>query len=309
MGKRGDERPIDKIGNKDARRVVERYRATDGAKFRLKDYDPADTAGLAFGKRDAAELLERGVAQLAEQQEKLYAQNRWSLLCVFQAMDAAGKDGTIKHVMSGVNPQGVRVTAFKVPGPEDLAHDFMWRVWRALPQRGQIGIFNRSHYEEVLVARVHPAIIERQRLPEELVGKRLWKDRIASIAAIEEYLAQQGTVILKFFLNVSRAEQRRRFLERLDEPEKNWKFSPSDIAERSFWNDYMDAYQDAIAGTAAPHAPWHVVPADNKWFTRLVVVATIVNALKKLDLAFPVVGEEAHVALAAARAKLMLEDD
>ncbi len=302
-------KPDSALGKKETKRVIERYRVTDGTKFRLKDYDPADTAGHAFGKEEAGDLLASGVAQLTEQQEKLYAQNRWSVLCVFQAMDAAGKDGTIKHVMSGVNPQGVRVTAFKVPGPEDLAHDFMWRVWRALPERGQIGIFNRSHYEEVLVARVHPAVIERQRLPEELIGKGIWKDRLASIAAIEQYLAQQGTVILKFFLNVSRAEQKRRFLERLDEPAKNWKFSPNDIAERSFWADYMHAYQDAITGTASPHAPWHVVPADNKWFTRLVVVATIVDALRKLDLAFPVLGEQENVALAAARAKLTLEDE
>jgi PPK2 family polyphosphate:nucleotide phosphotransferase len=308
MGKQDAEAAVEKIGRKQAGRIVGRYRVTNGSKFRLKDYDPADTASYSFDRDQATELLARGVAELADQQEKLHAQNRWSVLCVFQAMDAAGKDGTIKHVMSGVNPQGVRVTSFKAPGPEDLAHDFMWRIWRALPERGQIGIFNRSHYEEVLVARVHPAVIERQRLPEELVSKRIWKDRLASIAAIEEYLAQQGTVILKFFLNVSHAEQKRRFIERLDEPAKNWKFSPGDISERSFWNDYMSAYQDAIAGTAAPHAPWHVVPADNKWFTRLVVVATIVDALRRLDLDFPKLGEEEHVALAAARARLALED-
>jgi PPK2 family polyphosphate:nucleotide phosphotransferase len=308
MGKQDAEAAVEKIGRKQAGRIVGRYRVTNGSKFRLKDYDPADTASYSFDRDQATELLARGVAELADQQEKLHAQNRWSVLCVFQAMDAAGKDGTIKHVMSGVNPQGVRVTSFKAPGPEDLAHDFMWRIWRALPERGQIGIFNRSHYEEVLVARVHPAVIERQRLPEELVSKRIWKYRLASIAAIEEYLAQQGTVILKFFLNVSHAEQKRRFIERLDEPAKNWKFSPGDISERSFWNDYMSAYQDAIAGTAAPHAPWHVVPADNKWFTRLVVVATIVDALRRLDLDFPKLGEEEHVALAAARARLALED-
>ncbi len=234
-------------------------------------------------------------------------ENRWAVLCVFQAMDAAGKDGTIKHVMSGINPQGVQVTSFKAPGPEDLGHDFLWRVWRALPERGRIGIFNRSHYEDVLVVRVHPELLDKQRLPIGLVGKRIWKERLQSIAAMEEYLARQGTVILKFFLHLSKDEQKKRFLARLDEPEKNWKFSASDLAERAYWDDYMTAYEDAIAATAAPHAPWFVVPADNKWFTRLVVVAAMNDALNRLDLAFPKVTDEQRSSLATARAKLEAE--
>jgi len=293
-----------KITRKQVRAVVERFRVEDGRKFRLTDFDPGDTAGHLMSKKQARGLLDVGVQNLADAQEKLYAQNRWSVLCVFQAMDAAGKDGTIKHVMSGVNPQGVQVTSFKQPGPEDLDHDFMWRIWRALPERGRIGIFNRSHYEEVLVARVHPEIIEKQRLPPELVGKRIWKQRLASIAAIEEYLAGQGTLILKFFLHLSKEEQKRRFLDRLDEPTKNWKFNPSDLSERGYWDEYMAAYAAAIAATAAPHAPWFVVPADNKWFTRLVVVAAINDALGRLGLAYPTVGKDQMAALAAARATL-----
>jgi PPK2 family polyphosphate:nucleotide phosphotransferase len=222
-------------------------------------------------------------------------------------MDAAGKDGTIGHVMSGVNPQGVQVTSFKVPGPEELAHDFLWRTARALPQRGHIGIFNRSHYEEVLVVRVHPAILDKQRLPPELLGKKLWDQRLAAIAGFERYLAQQGTVVLKFFLNVSKAEQKHRFLERLDEPGKNWKFSEADLAERAYWDDYQDAYQDAIAATASSHAPWFVVPADNKWFTRLVVVAAMIEALDGLDLKIPEMSADERAALQAARLKLEAE--
>lgn len=296
-----------KVSRKEIRALIDRYRVTDGKKFRLKDHDPGDTGGHQMSRVQARDLLEAGTAALAAHQEKLYAQDRWSVLCVFQAMDAAGKDGTIKHVMSGINPQGVQVTSFKAPGPEDLDHDFLWRIWRALPERGRIGIFNRSHYEEVLVVRVHPKILDKQRLPAELVGKRIWKERLESIAAMEEYLARQGTVILKFFLHLSKDEQKKRFLARLDEPEKNWKFSASDLAERAYWDDYMTAYEEAIAATATPDAPWFVVPADNKWFTRLVVVATMNEALSQLDLAFPEVTNEQRTALAAARTKLESE--
>jgi len=229
------------------------------------------------------------------------------MLCLSQAMDAAGKDGTVKHVMSGVNPQGVQVTAFKAPGPEDLDHDFLWRINSALPERGRIGIFNRSHYEEVLVVRVHPEILVRQRLPAERVGKRIWQERLEDIAGHERYLARQGTVIVKFFLNLSKREQKRRFMDRLNEPGKHWKFNAGDLKERGFWNDYMASYQDAIAATAAPHAPWYVVPADNKWFTRLVVVAAMNEALGGLDLKLPEVSAAQHAELAAARRQLEQE--
>jgi PPK2 family polyphosphate:nucleotide phosphotransferase len=296
-----------KISRKHVRALLDRCRVTHGKGFKLKHHDPADTAGHILSKQQADHLLAAGVVRLAALQEKLYAQDRWSMLCLFQAMDAAGKDGTIKHVMSGVNPQGVQVTSFKAPGPEELAHDFLWRAARALPQRGHIGIHNRSHYEEVLVVRVHPAILDKQRLPPELLGKKLWDQRLAAIAGFERYLAQQGTVVLKFFLNVSKAEQKRRFLERLDEPGKNWKFSEADLAERAYWDDYQDAYQDAIAATASSHAPWFVVPADNKWFTRLVVVAAMIEALDGLDLKIPEMSADERAALQAARLKLEAE--
>jgi PPK2 family polyphosphate:nucleotide phosphotransferase len=296
-----------KVSRKQMRAVLDRYRVTDGDGFKLKHHDPADTAGQLLNKAQANLLLRTGVERLAALQDKLYAQNRWALLCVFQAMDAAGKDGTIKHVMSGVNPQGVQVTSFKVPGPEELAHDFLWRVARVLPERGRIGIFNRSHYEEVLVVRVHPEILNRQRLPAELIGKKIWDQRLEAIAAFERYLTRQGTLVLKFFLNLSKAEQKRRFLERLDEPGKNWKFSSSDITERGHWDAYQEAYQQAIAATAAPHAPWYVVPADNKWFTRLVVVSAIIDALDRLDLKLPAITDAEKTALQAARAKLEAE--
>jgi PPK2 family polyphosphate:nucleotide phosphotransferase len=247
------------------------------------------------------------VQRLSELQERLYAQNSWAMLCVMQAMDAAGKDGTIKHVMSGVNPQGVQVTAFKVPGSEELAHDFLWRANRALPARGHIGIFNRSHYEEVLVVRVHPENLERQHLPKGLVGKRLWEQRLEAIATFERYLTRQGTVVLKFFLNVSKQEQKRRFLERLEEKEKNWKFSASDLSERAFWDDYQHAYQEAIAATATPHAPWYVVPADHKWFTRLIVVGAMIEALDELHLKYPTPSQDELASLQAARLKLESE--
>jgi PPK2 family polyphosphate:nucleotide phosphotransferase len=290
------------------RRLVERYRVTSGKGFRLKDYDPADTGGDLLDQATSESLLADGVQRLSALQELLYPQDSWALLAVFQGIDAAGKDGTVKHVLSGVNPQGVQVHSFKQPGPEDLAHDFLWRVARHLPMRGQIGIFNRSHYEEVLAVRVHPELLLRQHLPPELNGKKVWQHRLEDIAAYERYLARQGIVILKFFLNLSRAEQKRRFLARLDTPDKNWKFSSADLAERAFWDDYQVAFEDAIAETAAPHAPWFVVPADHKWFTRLVVVEAMIEALEDLNLKPPVVSEEEKARLAEARTELEAED-
>jgi PPK2 family polyphosphate:nucleotide phosphotransferase len=289
-------------------KFVEPYRVTKGKGFRLKDIDPGDTRKLKSDQKDEAkEVLAQGVEWLAEEQDKLYAQDRWSVLLVFQAMDAAGKDGTIKHVMSGVNPQGCQVYSFKAPSPEELDHDFLWRTTKCLPERGRIGIFNRSYYEEVLVVRVHQAILARQKLPQQLVTKRIWDERLEDIAAFERYLARNGTVILKFFLHVSRKEQKERFMERLDQPEKNWKFAAGDVHERRYWDDYMEAYEDAIRATAAKHAPWYVVPADNKWFTRLVVAAAIVEALEKLDLEYPKIDAATKKELAAARAALLKE--
>jgi PPK2 family polyphosphate:nucleotide phosphotransferase len=283
------------------------FRITSGKGFQLKDFDPGDTRGLRMDKGEAAELLQRGTQWLAEEQDMLYAQDRWSLLLVFQAMDAAGKDSTIKHVMSGVNPQGCRVSSFKQPSQEDLDHDFLWRYVRRLPERGQIGIFNRSYYEEVLVVRVHEDILKRQKLPPQVMGKRIWDERLADIAHFEGYLTRQGVVILKFFLNLSREEQKKRFMKRLDTPEKNWKFSASDVHERRYWRDYMRSFEDAIRATASEHAPWYVVPADNKWFTRLVVAAAIVEAVEQLDLAYPKVSAEQKKELAAAREELARE--
>jgi len=288
-------------------KYVNPFRITEGKNFRLKDFDPGDTCGLQMEKGEAATLLQRGTVWLAEEQEMLYAQDRWSLLLIFQAMDAAGKDGTIKHVMSGVNPQGCQVFSFKQPSPEDLDHDFMWRYAKSLPERGRIGIFNRSYYEEVLVVRVHQEILERQKLPPALVSKSIWNERLADIAHFEDYLIRQGTVILKFFLNVSRKEQKDRFMERLDNPKKHWKFSASDVHERKFWFDYMHAFEEAIRATASKNAPWYVVPADNKWFTRLLVAAAIVDAVEKLDLAFPKVDAKKEKELATARAELARE--
>jgi PPK2 family polyphosphate:nucleotide phosphotransferase len=289
-------------------RFIAPYRITKGKGFRLKDIDPGDTRGLKSDQKDEArKMLAQGVEWLAEEQDKLYAQDRWSVLLVFQAMDAAGKDGTIKHVMSGVNPQGCQVYSFKQPSAEELDHNFLWRYHNRLPERGRIGIFNRSYYEEVLVVRVHEEILRRQKMPPALVGKRIWDERLEDIAAFERYLARNGTVILKFFLHVSRKEQKKRFMERLDQPEKNWKFSPADVAERQYWNDYMEAFEDAIRATATKHAPWFVVPADNKLFTRLVVAAAIVEALEKLGLDYPKVDAAQRKALAAARAALVKE--
>jgi PPK2 family polyphosphate:nucleotide phosphotransferase len=283
------------------------FRITKGKGFRLKDFDPGDTCGLKMDKGEAADLLQRGTVWLAEEQEMLYAQDRWSLLLVFQAMDAAGKDGTIKHVMSGVNPQGCQVFSFKQPSREDLDHDFMWRYAKCLPERGRIGIFNRSYYEEVLVVRVHEEILKRQKLPPPLVGKRIWDERLADIAHFEDYLTRQGTIVLKFFLNVSRKEQKKRFMERLDKPTKHWKFSASDVHERKYWGDYMHSFEEAIRATASKHAPWYVVPADNKWFSRLFVAVAIVAAVEELDLAFPKVDAKKKEELLAARAELASE--
>ena len=288
-------------------KYVRPFRITKGKGFRLKDFDPGETCGLKLDKGEAAELLQRGITWLAEEQDMLYAQNRWSLLLVFQALDAAGKDGTIKHVMSGVNPQGCQVFSFKQPSSEELDHDFMWRYVRNLPERGRIGIFNRSYYEEVLVVRVHPEILKRQKLPPVVVGKEIWDERLADIAHFEDYVSRQGTKILKFFLHVSRKEQKKRFMERLDEPEKSWKFSPSDVKEREFWDDYMDAFEEAIRATASKHAPWFVVPADNKWFTRLMVGAAIVEALENLGLAYPKVDAAKKKELSAAWVALSRE--
>ena len=288
-------------------RYVDPFRISTGKGFRLKEFDPADTCGLALGKGEAADLLARGTQWLAEEQDMLYAQDRWSLLLVFQAMDAAGKDGTIKHVMSGVNPQGCQVFSFKQPSREDLDHDFMWRYVKCLPERGRIGIFNRSYYEEVLVVRVHPEVLSRQRLPAASVGKRIWDERLADIAHFEDYLTRQGTIILKFLLHVSRAEQKKCFMQRLERPQKHWKFSAADIRERGFWDDYMHAFEQAIRATATADAPWFVVPADNKWFTRLVVAAAIVEAVERLELSYPKIDAAKKKELAAARMALARE--
>jgi PPK2 family polyphosphate:nucleotide phosphotransferase len=296
-----------KLGMSRIRRFVRPYRVTDGRKFRLKAWNPSDTAGLKEEKKKAKEILSTGVKMLADLQDKLYAQDRWGVLLIFQAMDAAGKDGTIKHVMSGVNPQGCQVYSFKTPSAEELDHDFLWRTTKCLPEQGRIGIFNRSYYEEVLAVRVHPEFLAKEKLPPKLVTKKIWEERFESIADFEKHLARNGMVVLKFFLNVSRKEQKKRFLERLDLPEKNWKFSEADARERGFWKDYMAAYEEAIRATAKPWAPWYVVPADNKWFTRLVVAGAVIDALEELDLHYPDVGPEKKKELAAARVLLDAE--
>ena len=291
-----------------AHNLDDAYCVTSGKGFRLKDHDPGDTGHL--GREDkprAKEALKLGIEHLAALQDMLYAQDRWSMLLIFQAMDAAGKDGAIKHVMSGVNPQGCQVASFKAPSSEDLDHAYLWRCMKHLPERGRIGIFNRSYYEEVLVVRVHPGLLEKQKLPEELVGKRIWSERYEDIRDFERYLSRNGTVIRKFFLNVGRGEQKRRFLERLDDPDKNWKFSTSDARERGYWKDYMEAYDEMIRETATEYAPWYVVPANNKWFTRIVVAAAIIDALAALDLRYPKVDKHKRQELAAARRMLMAE--
>jgi PPK2 family polyphosphate:nucleotide phosphotransferase len=288
-------------------RILDRYRVTDGRKFRLKKVRPWETAGLDELKDEAKDLLAHGTRRLFELQSKLYAEDRWSVLLIFQAMDAAGKDGTIKHVLSGLDPTGSIVYSFKKPSSEDLDHDFMWRCARALPERGRIGIFNRSYYEETLVVRVHPEILKSQQLPPRLITKNIWKERYEDMRNFEQHLARNGTLILKFFLHLSRKEQKRRFLSRLEETEKNWKFSLADAQERGFWKQYQVAYEDTIRNTATPYAPWYVVPADNKWFTRLVVAEAIADAMAKLKSDYPKLGPAKLSELAKARAALMRE--
>jgi PPK2 family polyphosphate:nucleotide phosphotransferase len=300
---------VAEISMEQVRGFVAPYRIADGKKFRLADHDPGDSGGFgAELKSESQEILARGVEWLAAEQRKLYAQDRWSLLLIFQAMDAAGKDSTIQHVLSGVNPQGVQVTSFKAPSSEELDHDFLWRCWKALPERGRIGIFNRSYYEEVLVVRVHEELLARQQLPPQLVTKKIWDERLEDIVAVERYLARNGTRILKFFLNVSRAEQKKRCLERIEDPEKRWKFSRRDVEERSHWDAYQEAYEKMIRRTATEDAPWYVVPADRKWFTRLVVAATVVEAMHALDLRHPELDGEQQRDLEAARKLLEREE-
>jgi PPK2 family polyphosphate:nucleotide phosphotransferase len=285
------------------------YRVDDGSKFKLDDHDPGDTANLDSEVKPAAkEALQEGIELLSDLQEMLYAQDRWAVLLIFQAMDAAGKDGAIKHVMSGVNPQGVQVASFKAPSSEELDHDYLWRCQRHLPERGRIGIFNRSYYEEVLVVRVHEDLLKKQKLPERLVTKDIWKHRYKDIRGFERYLARNGVAIRKFFLNLSRDEQKKRFLARLEDKEKHWKFSVADAHERGYWNDYMRAYEQMIQETATEYAPWYVVPADNKWFSRLVVASGTIEAMCSLDLDFPKVSDEQHAELEQARARLLAED-
>jgi len=286
--------------------LTKAFRVTDGKQFRLKDWDPGDTRGFK-SREKAQEALTQGIARLREDQDKLYAQDRWALLLIFQAMDAAGKDSTIKHVMSGVNPQGCQVSSFKAPSAEELDHDYMWRTTRRLPERGQIGIFNRSYYEEVLVVRVHPEILAKQRLPEKIVTKDIWKERYEDINAFERYLTRNGTVIRKFFLHVSKEEQKQRFLERLTEPEKNWKFSLQDVKEREHWDAYMQAYEDMIRSTSTEASPWYVVPADHKWFTRVVVAEVIADTLESLNLTYPKVDAEKKKEIETARTLLKAE--
>jgi PPK2 family polyphosphate:nucleotide phosphotransferase len=289
-----------------ARSFSKPYRVTNGKKFRLKDVDPGDTGDLkSEDKARAKQALQTGVEALAELQGMLYAQDRWSVLLVFQAMDAAGKDGTIKHVMSGVNPQGCQVSSFKGPSSLDLDHDYLWRCIKELPERGRIGIFNRSYYEETLAVRVHPEFLAGQKLPEKCVTKNIWDERFQDIRAFERYLHRNGTIVLKFFLHVSKKEQKRRFLERLDLPEKNWKFSATDAKSRAFWDDYMHAYEDTIRETATEDSPWYVVPADNKWFTRVVVAGAVIDALSSLKLHYPIVTEAQRKQLAEAK-KILL---
>jgi PPK2 family polyphosphate:nucleotide phosphotransferase len=291
-----------------AQKLARRYRIRDGKGFRLDDVDPSDTAGLnAEDKPAAKEALTHGVELLAELQDMLYAQDRWAVLLIFQAMDAAGKDGAIKHVMSGINPQGCQVVSFKAPSSEDLDHDFLWRCAKNLPERGRIGIFNRSYYEEVLVVRVHEDLLRKQKLPVERVTKDIWDERFRDIRGWERYLDNNGVVVCKFFLHVSRKEQKRRFLERIENPDKNWKFSAADAQERGYWKDYMKAYEDMIRNTASKRSPWYVIPADNKWFTRIAVAAAVIDTLASLDLQYPEVGKEKLAELARVKKALEAE--
>jgi PPK2 family polyphosphate:nucleotide phosphotransferase len=286
--------------------LMERLMAKPGKRISLDDYDPSYT-GKITDKREAEELLQRGVEALAKQQDMLYAQDTWALLVIFQAMDAAGKDGTIKHVMSGLNPQGCQVFSFKAPSAEERDHDFLWRSMKALPERGRIGIHNRSYYEEVLVVRVHPEILEAQQLPASEKGKDIWKNRFHHINDFEQYLGENGVKVLKFYLNVSKDEQKKRFLERIEQPEKNWKFSVTDAKERQHWDAYMKAYEDVFTHTSTKHAPWYIIPADNKWFMRLAVAAIMYRTLQGLDLKYPKVSEQHRQELQKARELLMAE--
>jgi len=291
-----------------AKKFAKKFCVDDGKDFKLKDYDPGDDGGLGpEDKPYAKQALQMGVESLATMQDMLYAQDRWSILLIFQAMDAAGKDGAIKHVMSGVNPQGCQVSSFKAPSSEDLDHDYMWRCMKHLPERGRIGIFNRSYYEEVLVVRVHEQFLRNQKLPEELVTKDIWDDRLKDIRNFENYLGRNGTRVCKFFLNVSAKEQKKRFLERIDNPDKNWKFSASDAKERKYWKEYMEAYEELIKNTATKNAPWYVVPADNKSFARVVVASAIINTLDSIGLEYPKVSKEKIADLARIKEELMAE--
>jgi PPK2 family polyphosphate:nucleotide phosphotransferase len=293
---------------KEAARLAEAYCVTKDEKFRLKDYDTSDT-GDVKNKEQSQKIIDNRVGLLSNLQEKLYAQDRWALLLVLQGIDAAGKDGVIKHVMSGVNPQGCDVHAFKAPSPEELNHDYLWRAHRCVPERGMIGIFNRSYYEEALVVRVHPTLLQAEKLPDPLITKHIWEQRYEDINAFERYLTHNGVVIRKFFLNISKKEQKKRFLERLEDSKKNWKFSMADVKERGYWNDYQEAYEEVIQNTAAKHAPWYVVPADNKWYTQLIVASAIITTLEELDLSFPDVDKEKKKELESVRESLLHEKE
>lgn len=290
-------------------KIIERYRVTDGDKFKLKDFDPGDTGDVDFDKEDGKEILEVGVKKLARLQERLYAEGKWAILMVLQGIDTAGKDGVIKHVLSGVNPQGCSVHSFKQPSHLELAHDFLWRCTVALPIRGRIGIFNRSYYEETIVVRVHPELLEKQNIPEKLVTKDIWKERYQDINDWERHLVRSGTVPLKFFLNISKEEQLKRLLARVDDPDKTWKFSPYDVEERKLWDQYQEVYEDTIRNTATKHAPWYVVPCDKKWFARLVVAGALAEQMEKLDLEFPKVSDEDMKAIEKAHAELLAEKE
>ncbi|MEX6689486.1 polyphosphate kinase 2 family protein [Danxiaibacter flavus] len=291
-----------------AKKFSKNFCVSDGKNFRLKDYDPDDDGGL--GPEDkplVKQVLQLGVNALATMQDILYAQDRWSVLLIFQAMDAAGKDGAIKHVMSGINPQGCQVSSFKAPTSEDLDHDYMWRCMRNLPERGRIGIFNRSYYEEVLVVRVHEQLLQSQKIPQKLVTKNIWKERFEDIRNIEKYLTRNGTLVCKFFLNVSAKEQKKRFLERIDNPDKNWKFSASDAKERRYWKEYMNAYEDMIKNTATKDSPWYVIPADNKAFSRVAVASAVIETLDSIGLEYPKVAKEKLAELGTIKQELLAE--
>jgi PPK2 family polyphosphate:nucleotide phosphotransferase len=289
---------------REAESFIEPFRVTKGKDFRLKDHDPADTQGVK-DKDKAEKLLVHGVELLSHFQEKLYAQDQWSVLLIFQAMDAAGKDGAVKHVMSGINPEGCEVTSFKSPSHDELDHDYLWRAHKRIPERGRIGIFNRSYYEEVLVVKVHQGLLGPQRLPKSVTGKGLWKNRYEDINNFEKYLTRNGVLVLKFFLHLSKGEQKKRFLARLDMPEKNWKFSMADVEERGYWKDYQQAYQEMIQNTASKRAPWFVIPADNKWFTRVAVAGAVIEALDSLNLEFPEANKQKRKELAKVQKALL----